>query len=428
MGRKNATRGAIVGLASGVLWAVAAATGTATAADGGAGGTGPEGIVGMTYEVLESDYIAHLFPRPGGKDDGAPGGLIKVTTSDGRVLYAYCLDSGAQTKRGATYREADRSGVPTLKGNPDAAKIDWILRHGYPAASEDVLGGLIGVKLSKNAAAGGTQAAIWRLSNHVEAVPWDPAAAELADYLVAHAEDVEEPARPLILAPGTVTGTAGSLLGPIRISSTGDQVGVSLDPAAVKAGVALTDRQGDVLSDDSGKLTRPAKNGESLFVKAPADAGEGGATVSATADVPAARGRKLVSADSQALALLSGDRIPVAAEAKAGWTAAETSPSPTADPGESASSAPSGSPSGSASPTAPGTTTDPGTPGASAPASTPPTAGAATPSAAPEGSELASTGSGGALGFVATAAGGLAAIGGAVVLMHEYRRRFRTRD
>ncbi|MFJ7067047.1 thioester domain-containing protein [Streptomyces sp. NPDC101115] len=380
----------------------------------------------MTYETVEHDYIAHLFPRPGGKDDGAPGGLIKVTTSDGRVLYAYCLDSDSRTKRGATYREADRSAVPTLKGNPDAAKIDWILRHGYPAVSEDVLGGLIGAKLTKNAAAGGTQAAIWRLSNHVKAVPWDPAAAELADYLVAHAKDVEEPARPLVLAPGTVTGTAGSLLGPVRISSTGDQVGVSLDPAAVKAGVALTDRRGDVLSDDSGKLTRPAKNGEPLFVKAPAEAGAGGATVSATADVPAA-GRKLVSADSQALALLSGDRIPVVAEAKASWTAVETSPSPTADPGESASSAPSGSPSGSASPTAPGTTTGPGTPGASAPASTPPTAGEATP-AAPEGSELASTGSGGALGFVATAAGGLAAIGGAVVLVHEYRRRFRTRE
>ncbi|MFC8509610.1 Cys-Gln thioester bond-forming surface protein [Streptomyces sp. NPDC057131] len=417
----------IVGLASGMLLGGAAAT--ATAADGGAGGAGREGVVGISYDLVEHDYIAHLYPRPGGKDDGAPGGLTKVTTSDGRVFYVYCLDSDTKTKRGAEYREAGRSDVPTLKGNPDAGKIDWILRHGYPTLSKEVLGERIGAELDKNAAAGGTQAAIWRLSNHVAAVPWNPAAAKLADYLVAHAEDVGEPARPLVLAPGTVTGSAGSALGPIRISSTGNPVAASLDPAAVAAGVALTDREGTVLSDADGRLTRPAKNGDELFVTAPADAPEGSATVSATAEAPAEPGRKLVSADSQALALLSGDRISVAAEARVSWTAAEASPAPTADPGASASADPGQS--ASASPTAPGGTggaSAPGTPGGDASASAHPAPGATTPSTAPAGSELAATGSGSVLGFVAAAAGGLAAIGGAVVLIHEYRRRFRTRD
>ncbi|MEU3750911.1 MULTISPECIES: thioester domain-containing protein [Streptomyces] len=443
-------------LASGML--VSGAAATAVAADAGAGGTGDGVLVVTKAEIVEDDYIAHVL-EPEGEDDGLPGGLIKVTTSEGATLFAYCLDAGTALKDGAAYREAGRSEVPTLKGNPDAAKIDWILRHGYPTFSEAVLGKLIGGKLSKKAAAGATQAAIWRLTNHVKAVPWDPAGADLADYLVAHAADAEEPAPSLVLDPGTVTGPAGATLGPITIGTTGDKTTASLDPAAVAAGVALTDREGNVLSDGSGKLIEAVLDGESLFVKVPAGARQGSATVSAQGLVPVPVGHKLASADSQSLALVTGDRVPVTTHAKASWTGATTPPSPTADPSGSASPSPSqsvsptapgatsepGAPSSPSTPSTPSAPSDPGSPGASAspdPSGTTgqaPTPGVTHSGGAGEpepasaggragGSGLASTGSSGAVGFAAVAAGGLVVIGAAVVLIHGWRRRYRTMD
>ncbi|WP_329420029.1 thioester domain-containing protein [Streptomyces sp. NBC_01268] len=419
--------------ASGVLVSGMLASGAATtavAAEAGAGGDGRLVVEELT--MGERDYIGHVT-EPEGKDDGLPGGLIKVRTADGDTLFVYCLDALTELREGAAYREAGASEVPTLKGNPDAGKIDWILRHGYPSLTEAALGEQIGAKLSKNAAAGGTQAAIWRLTNHVKAVPMNPAGADLADYLVAHAVDVEEPTPSLTLAPGTVTGPAGSVLGPIGIGSAGDPVGASLDPAAVAAGVTLTDREGNVLSDGSGKLTRPAADGGSLFVKAPAGTPPGSATVSATASVPVRTGHKLVGEGSQALGLVSGDRVPVTAHAKASWTEATTPTSPTPDPSDSASTPPD--PSASPSPTTPGATADPGSPGATAgPGPTggtgpgPVDTAASASSAGAGASELASTGSPSVLGFVAVAAGGLTLIGALVVLVHAWRRRYRDLD
>ncbi|MEU6934464.1 thioester domain-containing protein [Streptomyces sp. NPDC046374] len=139
------------------------------------------------------DYISHVT-EPEGEDDRMRGGLLEVWTADGDTLFVYCLDGLSPLDWNAAYREAGASEAPTLKGNPDAGKIDWILRHGYPSLSEAALGEQIGARLSKNAAAGGTRAAIWRLTNHVKAVPMNPAGADLADYLVAHAVDIEEPA------------------------------------------------------------------------------------------------------------------------------------------------------------------------------------------------------------------------------------------
>ncbi|MEV7276651.1 Cys-Gln thioester bond-forming surface protein [Streptomyces sp. NPDC093111] len=410
-------------LASGLL--VSGAATTAVAAEAG-GGDADDGVVVVKKAALrEGDYIAHVT-EPEGKDDGVPGGLIKVTTEDGDTLLAYCLDVRTAVKRGAEYREADRSEVPTLKDNPDAAKVDWVLRHGYPAYKPADLGKLTGLKLSENAAAGGTQAAVWRLTNHVKAVPLDPAGAALADYLVAHAVDTPEPVTPLVLDPETVTGPAGSVLGPITVGTTGDQVMAALDPAAVAAGVVLTDQEGNVVSGADGRLTQAVMDGESLFVKAPAGARPGTATVSATAFVPVPVGHKLVGEDSQALALVTGDRVPVIRHAKVSWTGG-TPPSPTPTP----TSDPGGSPSPTASPTLPPTAspTASGSPGASASADPSGTPGPdPTSSAGAGGSELASTGSSGALGFVAVAAGGLAVIGALVVLVHEWRRRYRDLD
>ncbi|MFD5461580.1 Cys-Gln thioester bond-forming surface protein [Kitasatospora sp. NPDC127059] len=439
-------------LATGVLTGGGLAPSVAAAADGGAGGTGGDGGTVITAaEIIGlGDYIRFSDK----KDDGAIGGLIKATTADGGVLFVYCLDSGAAVVPGSAYHEAGRSDVPTLKGNPDAGKVSWILQHGYPAVTEGELGELVGGKLSKERAAGATQAAIWRITNHVTGVPFDSVGAKVADYLAAHAVDEPEPGASLSLAPGAVTGEAGSVLGPIGITSTGEPVGASLDPAAAAAGVVLTDGEGKVLSDGSGKLTRPTKNGDALFVKAPAGSPAGSATVTATASVPASAGRAMVSRDSQALLLASADAsLATTATAKASWTAGGASPSPTATPTGTAS--PTAQPSPSTSPTATGgptATGEPTTPGGSAspsgsanpnpnpnpdpnpkPTATP--GDTSSPSAVPNpgaepsggtGGALAATGAGGGVRIAAGAGAGLLLAGGVLVLLHERRRRRRS--
>ncbi|MFI5643503.1 Cys-Gln thioester bond-forming surface protein [Kitasatospora sp. NPDC051705] len=394
------------------------------------------------------------------KDDGRIGGLVKVTTADGGTLFVYCLDARTELNPGSVYREGGRSDVPTLRANPDAGKVNWILQHGYPAVSEGELGELVGGEISPQRAAGATQAAIWRITNHVTGVPWDPVGARLADYLATHAVDAPEPAAPLSLTPGAVSGSAGSVLGPIGITSAGDPVDVSLDPAAVAAGVVLTDRAGKAVSDGGGRLSPPAMSGDSVFVKAPAGAEAGSATIRATASVPAPVGRALVSPDSQDLLLASGaDKVVTGTTLAVSWTSATSPPSPTATPSDSASPSagptagppPSTGPTPSTGPgvtptTGPGVTpstgpsptpsTGPGvTPGVS-PSPTPTTGPSVTPGVSPgtapgagpsgtPGGVLPSTGASGGIVVAAGAGIGLLLAGGLVVVVHERRRRRR---
>ncbi|MFB8236883.1 TQXA domain-containing protein [Kitasatospora purpeofusca] len=394
-----------------------------------------------------------------GKDDGASGGLMEMRTFDPvAAVFGYSLDARSEMKLGSPYEVGRWSGVPTLRGNADAGKVNWILQHGYPTVSHDELGKLVQGTLTAAQAGAATQAAIWRLTNHVKGVLNSPVPDRLVDYLVSHAVDVEEPAAPLSLSPEAVTGRAGAALGPIGISTTGDEVGGLLDPTAAAAGAVLTDREGNVLSDGSGLLTRPAKNGDSLFVKAPAGADAGSGTVSVAGYVPLRAGLALVSPDSQPLILLGLNQFHTIARAEASWTAAAPSPPPTATPSESASpsAGPSTSPSQSVAPPATGepsgpaspsarpsrsaslpATGKPGGPGGSASPSSamspsdsmsPSTAPTANPSADGSGGSdgaLASTGAGGGIRVAACAGVGLILVGGVLALVVERRRRRR---
>ncbi|MGY0459373.1 Cys-Gln thioester bond-forming surface protein [Kitasatospora sp. cg17-2] len=407
-----------------------------------------------------------------GKDDGVRGGLMEMRTFDPvAAVFGYSLDARSEMKLGSPYEVGRWSGVSTLKGNADAGKVNWILRHGFPTVTVEELGAIVQGKLTRAQAAAATQAAVWRLTNHVKGVLNSPVPDRLVDYLVSHAVDVEEPAAPLSLAPATVTGSAGSVLGPIGIATTGDQVIGLLGPEAVAAGAVLTDGKGTVLSDGSGRLTGPAKNGDPLFVKVPAAAGAGGGTVSVAGYVPVEDGSVLVSPDSQPLILIGLNKFHTIARAEVSWTAAAASPSPTAtpsgsgspsaspSPSASASASPSVRPSESGSPSATGEPTGsagPSTrPGESVPPSatnrptgsasrtgsaspsesgSPSSSGSPSPSAAltsapastpSTGGALASTGAGGGIRVAAVAGVGLLLGGGVLLLVVERRRRHR---
>ncbi|WP_189922903.1 thioester domain-containing protein [Kitasatospora xanthocidica] len=449
----RATKTAAVALATGLLAGGGLAPAVAAAATEGSKGPAATaaGTLITAAELAESDYIRFS----GDEDDGVPGGLIEVRTAEGGTFLVYCLDTETDVREGSLYQETAPSGATTLKGNPDAGKVNWILQHSYPNVTEGELGKLVGGELSKDAAAGATQAAIWRITNHVAGVPFDSVGAKLADYLTSHAADIPEPAAALSLSPDTVTGKAGTVLGPIVITSSGDPVAASLDPAAVTAGATLTDQEGNVLSDGHGALTRPAKNGGQLFLKVPADATPGQATVTATAAVAAPPGRALTSPDSQDLLVVGGDaRVPVSATAKAVWTAADPTPPPTenpedpSDPGNGESEepgngnkpeepgnggndpAPSPDPTASSSPHPSQTSVPTGTPsheagsgptGATGPTGT--TAEPAGPSTTPADGELAHTGASGTV--TAAAAAAVALVAGAVLVLAGLARRRR---
>ncbi|MFI8266620.1 thioester domain-containing protein [Streptomyces sp. NPDC085665] len=342
-------------LTTGVLTTGVAAGGApASAAD--ASPPGPGAREGVSAVLKHSGIGIGGLIAVEGDDEPYYGGLITLTTRDGGTILTYCIEFGIDLDWNSPYQEGKWAETSTLKGNKDAGKVNWVLQNSYPKIPTGELGKLIGSDVSDDEAAAATQAAVWHFSDHITAVPTEPVAAKLADYLVSHAKDFKEPGASLTLGRAEVGGESGTPLGPIEITSASAQVDARLDTAAVAIGTALTDKAGNVLSDADGKLLRPAKSGDSLYVKAPADARPGSATVSATTSLRVPIGRAFVSPGNQSLIVAGSTVVSATAQATATWTTPE--PTPTKSP------APTGSPTSTTSPTAVPSHSPPPTPSA----------------------------------------------------------------
>ncbi|WP_280726328.1 thioester domain-containing protein [Kitasatospora sp. MAA4] len=403
-------------LASSVVVGSGLALAGAAAADTGTGS-------GAVATLHEPELIAGMSgPISINGDSGdTAGGLIQLDTAPGKFLETYCIDLGHETKPHSKYQEADWKAT-SLDTNPNKGKVLWILQNSYPHISD--LGALAkeagAGSLDTGQAAAATQAAIWHFSDNVNAAPTDSQAKLLTDYLIAHATSVTEPAPSLSLTPDTVSGAAGAGLGPITVNSSGGQVDVALDSSSAKAGVVLTDKSGTVLTGADGKLLKPAKSNDQLFVKAPAAAAAGKATINASSTTAVELGRAFISLNytpsnhSQTLILAGSSTETVQATAGASWTAAVTSTSPTPTPSTKPSSTPSATPTTGASAT---------------PSSTPSHSAAPVPSASstPASGGLAFTGGGSQAPMIAGIAGALVlAGGGAVFAMRRRGRHGRT--
>ncbi|MFI9271585.1 Cys-Gln thioester bond-forming surface protein [Kitasatospora sp. NPDC052896] len=290
-------------------------------ADGGNGGGSGSGATA----TLMPNLLVGGPVTINGDDRPLDGGLIGLKMADGTVLKTYCIDLGTETQDDAKYQENPWSAT-SLANNPDKGKINWILQNSFP--QDDKLSDLAakaGVSnLNERQAAEGTQAAIWHFSDHVDAVPVDGAAQKLTTYLINNAADVQEPSPSLTLTPSSVSGKSGALLGPITVSTTGSSVSASLDAKSAAAGVVLTDKSGTVLTDQSGKLLTGATNNEQLYVKAPAGADAGQATITANASAAVQVGRAFMGYSpngtrSQTLILAGTTTDTVSATAGASW-------------------------------------------------------------------------------------------------------------
>ncbi|RMI32039.1 TQXA domain-containing protein [Streptomyces triticirhizae] len=246
-------------------------------------------------------------------------GLFYLTAEDGGTLKTYCIDFATGAQSGAQYKETGWESS-TLHGNPDAGKIHWILQNSFPVVNDlATLAEQAGAEsLNEEQAAAGTQAAIWELSDGVDAVPQNENAAKLADWLLANAGDVAEPGASLELTPPQVSGQPGQIIGPVTVTTSADSVFVSPDASAAEQGVTIVDVNGEYVTED-----QPVANGTELYFSVPEDAADGSASLTATAtsQVPVGRAFTGIDTRTQTMILAGSSDSSVTAGASVSWAA-----------------------------------------------------------------------------------------------------------
>lgn len=251
--RRGAARLAVAMVASGLLAAGSIAVAGSAIADD-ATPTAP----GATATLGGLKTADKAVIKENGKEEKVSAGLFEMSVDGGGTIQTYCIDLHNPTQGKAAYKEVswDES---SLHNNADAGKINWILQNSYPQVND--LAALretasLSGPLTEKLAAAGTQVAIWRFSDKADVTAVDPVAEELADWLEKHAEDLKEPAASLTLDPPAVSGKAGDLLGPIKVSTNASTVQVSPAPSN-PSGVKVTDKNGTAVTS--------AKNGDELY-------------------------------------------------------------------------------------------------------------------------------------------------------------------
>ncbi|MER8185377.1 Cys-Gln thioester bond-forming surface protein [Kitasatospora sp. NPDC094015] len=261
------------------------------------------------------------------------GGLFTLLTSDGKKIQTYCIDvdHGVDIKGEIKYQESDWSssslGAP---GKAEAAgKIRWILEHSYPKLDLETVKKAAGVTgdFTKEDAAAGTQAAIWRFSdNKTTATPLDAEAKQLTEYLAGSANTgMPEPKPSLDLDPATVNGKSGTKLGPFTLNSSAESVKLSVSDDASGGKVKLLDKDGKAVST----LTGPIAKDTQLFLDVPSGTAAGSAKVNATATTVVQTGRVFLSVGytpekhSQSMILAGSEEVTVNKTAAATWTQAK---------------------------------------------------------------------------------------------------------
>ncbi|GAA2742846.1 Cys-Gln thioester bond-forming surface protein [Kitasatospora cinereorecta] len=326
------SRIAAVMLASGLMAGGAAATAVAD----NAGSTG--GVTATVEPTLLSGKI---------DIDGIgerQGGLFTMTTSDGKTIRTYCIDfgHGIDIKSKAQYRESEWASSPLgAKGREDdAAKILWILENSYPKQTDlKALAAKAGISkpgdFTDEDAAAGTQAAIWNYSDHMKAVPQDPEAKQLRDYLVGEANVGIKtiPTASLSLSPDALTGLSGTKVGPFKLNSSADQVKFALGDDSSGGKVKLTDKDGKAIG---ASLNGPIAKDTPLYVDVPAGTPAGSVSVTASVTTAVPTGRVFLSEGytekehQQTMILAGSDQTTVPVKVKAAWQPKGALPSATA--------------------------------------------------------------------------------------------------
>ncbi|MGW3555834.1 Cys-Gln thioester bond-forming surface protein [Streptomyces sp. NPDC000963] len=274
---------------------------------------GAGGVRAKLGNLSKEESAGVVISEKDGSEWSVRGGLFAMDVEGGGSLFTYCIDLRTPAKHDFGYKEVgwDQS---SLHDNDDAGKILWILENGYPKLSTKDLGDKVGADLSKSEAAAGTQAAIWTLSDDVEATPKDGDARKLTAYLLKNAKALKEPKPSLSLSLSSVAGKSGERLGPITVDTNVANEGVKV--AAVPGtptGVEIVNK--------AGAPVTTASNGDEIFFDVPAGTPDGTAELAVEATTKVQLGRAFVSVDgpSQTLILAGSSDSTVAAKATAAW-------------------------------------------------------------------------------------------------------------
>lgn len=294
--------------------AVAAALAFSAAAPAWA--DGPDGD-GATATLNGLKAYGDIELKRGSHWQTVRGGLFNLAMDGGGDLQTYCIDAFNPTQPRARYQETPWK-ESSLHNNPDAGKIRWILQNSYPEKNDlSALASAAGVPaLTTHQAATGTQTAIWRYSDHVDARAKDPVAQKLAAYLHDKAQSLPEPNASLALTPKALSGKSGEKLGPVTVTTSAEKAEVSLDGGGKVA-----------LVDADGKPVGSAVNGSRLFIDIPQGAPEGTATLKATATTKVPVGRVFTGVGqhkgSQTMILAGSSTSTVTASSTVNWAAGD---------------------------------------------------------------------------------------------------------
>ncbi|MEU9001693.1 thioester domain-containing protein [Streptomyces sp. NPDC048551] len=366
--------------------ALASGPGARASADSGDPDTGRSaGGASAVLDGLKTYGQAVLHTRDGAVRQ-IPAGLYEMRVDGGGMLQTYGVGVAGYAQPQARYTESGWNGS-LLAGNAEAGRIRWVLEHSYPQHND--LAGLAkqagAGALTVESAAAGTQVAIWRLADGAQVEAADPEAERLADYLLREAARLPEPPASLDLEPGrvsgTVTGPAGSRLGPVTVRTGAQSVTVTPDAAAVAMGVRVVDAE--------GRAVGSAANGTPLYFEVPAGTPDGTASVIVQGSTKVPVGRVFTSGIPAEAQIVAGS-----SDAAAAATATAVWPRPAAG----AATGTVGTLAGSAE-----------LPPADAAASQSPDS--------PDGERLATSGSSAATPVIASLAVGLVVLGGMVVLL-----------
>ncbi len=371
-------------------------------------------------EPGDHDY-AYDVNRTDVEDATVEGVLFGLRADDGALLQAYCVEISVPIAS----PDVEMSEVPwDAYPEPDAPfaenspKILWVLQHSYPVLSvEEIEAALPDVTfndgLSADEAITATSTAVWTFSDAIT-VDLDDITTEndeidadvraLYEYLIGE-ENVgigEQPEPALSLDPTSLSGEAGSVLGPFTVSTNAEAVDVTAD---LPEGVELVDAEGAPLGGQVG-------NGDTFGVDVPEDAEAGEGTVRLHAEANLSTGRLFVGSTeeirTQSLILAQSEKTELSVEGTVDWTAGPT-PTPTPTPSETPSETPTPTPSETPSETPTPTPSD-------TPSETPSESPTPTPSETPD-EDLPDTGASPAL--LLTVGLGLVAAAGLLL-----RRRF----
>jgi TQXA domain-containing protein/LPXTG-motif cell wall-anchored protein len=273
---------------------------------------------------------------------------LKVGKSD--TLKAYCVDIFTGIKFDTDYVERPWSDHTNGTFAKNADKINWLLQHSYPQVSTAEIEKATKLKfrgakgLTEQEAVTATQAAAWHFSDNVDLKSIavqdkdsDSDVRDLYDYLTSETNNVgikDQPKPELTLEPKTLTGKAGTLIGPFVASTSAENVVVN---ATLPTGVKITDKDGKELpkAKDAKKLVTDGKY--EFFVQVPAEVTTGKADLTVTANATLTSGRLFMSSDlknkpSQMLILANTGKVNLETKGEANWGVTVTVPPTTEAP------------------------------------------------------------------------------------------------